>query len=302
MLINNVENIDYLAEVIVSHLLAGQKSGKTDVTFRLEGIFRRFFSKDVEKVTRHLNTTDEVEWEVFLHREGFYDILPEGFFHANSGKYFKEYHETIAEFRKHKEEEKNARRFFLPLEQEFYRYHLQKEMFEQEFYFAPETIREFVDFYDLDTLGLNMYQKAALFFIMPYISYITGNFKLIRTCFEIILQEQVQIITSPQNQGYIYEDEIPKLGSMALGLDSPLGNIIVDNNPKLVIEIGPLRSSESLVDFLFGTNRKLVGWLTDLFIQADLDVMVHVILNSQDKAFVLDDKNYQSRLNYSTSI
>ena len=58
MLTNNPENIDYLAEVIVSHLLAGKKADMSDVSIRLLGIFRRFFSKDVEKIISRSNTSE----------------------------------------------------------------------------------------------------------------------------------------------------------------------------------------------------------------------------------------------------
>jgi len=45
VLTNNPENIDYLAEVIVSHLLAGKKSDMSGVSIRLLGIFPPFLFK-----------------------------------------------------------------------------------------------------------------------------------------------------------------------------------------------------------------------------------------------------------------
>lgn len=302
MLTNNQENIDYLAEVIVSHLLAGKKSDVSEISIRLLGTFRRFFSKDVEKIRSHSNTLKEEEWEVFLHREGFYDFLPEGFFHTNTRKYFKDHHETIAEFRKHKEEEKNARQFFMPLEQEFYKHYINKEIFEQEFYFTPETIREFIDFYNLKDLDLNIYQKATLFFVMPYVSIIAGNLSLTETCFEIILQEKVQFKTQFSAIVKTYIEIDPDLNSVILGKNSTLGHDVIDGNPQLLIEIGPLNKSDSLLSFLFGPDRKLIDWLLALLIQADLTTNVRILLNKQDESFVIGEKNYESRLNYSTSL
>ena len=302
MLTNNPENIDYLAEVIVSHLLSGKKSDISGVSIHLLGTFRRFFSKDVEKITSRSNPLMEEEWDVFLHREGFYDILPEGFFHTSSRKYFKDRSEIIAEFRTHREEEKNARQFFMPLEQEFFKHQIKKESFEQEFYFSPETIGEFVDFYNLNALGLNMYQKAALFFIMPYTSIIAGNKKLAETCFEIIMQEKVQIKTQFSPMIEDYPIRRPGLGNIELGIDSALGHDVIDGNPQLIIEIGPIFKSDSLLSYLFGFNRRLIDWLISLFIQADLTTSVRILLNKQDEAFLMSEKNYQSRLGYSTSL
>ena len=302
MLTNNPENIDYLAEVIISHLLADKKSDMSDVSIRLLGIFRRFFSKDVEKILSRSNSLKVEEWEVFLHREGFYDYLPEGFFHKTSRKYFKDHAETIAEFSMHRLEEKNARQFFMPLEQEFYKHHINKEIFEQEFYFTPETIHEFIDFYNLKTLDLSIYQKATLFFLMPFVSIIAGNHSLTETCFEIILQEKVQFKSQFSAMAQAYKEKVPDLKHVTLGKDSSLGFDFVDKNPQLLIEIGPLSKSDSLLSFLFGRDRKLIDWLVALFLQADLATYIRILLNKQDEIFVFGEKNFESRLNYSTSL
>lgn len=301
-MIKNQENIDFLAEVVASHILANEKINDSNVYVHLLGVFQRFFSKDVQKVDIHQNASGEKEWELFLHREGFYDLLPEGLFHSHPRKYFKDRRETIEEFRLHRSEEKSARQFFMPLEQEFFKHLLQKEIFEQNFYYAPETIQEFIDFYHLNALDLDMYQKASLFFIMPYASLIAGNLNLTETCFEIILQEKVQMKTQFTSVIKTYLNEIPDLGTIALGMDSTLGYDVIDGNPQLIIEVGPLYKSDSLLSYLFGLNRKLIDWLIALFIQADLTSHVRILLNKQDEAFIMGEKSYESRLSYSTSL
>jgi hypothetical protein len=49
-------------------------------------------------------------------------------------------------------------------------------------------------------------------------------------------------------------------------------------------------------------NRKLIDWLTGLFVQADLSTLVNILLKEQDEVFILGGKSSESRLNYSTSI
>jgi hypothetical protein len=302
VLIKNQENIDFLAEVIASHLVANEKVSDSNIYAHCLGVFKRFFSKDIERISVHKNDSGEQEWDLFLHREGFYDLLPEGFFHTHTRKYFKDRRETIEEFRMHRKEEKSARQFFKPLEQEFFRHLVHKEIFEQNFYYAPETIQEFIDFYHLNTLDLNMYQKASLFFIMPYASIIAGNLSLTETCFEIILQEKVRIKIQFTPVIKTYSGEVQNLGSFTLGLDSTLGQDVIDGNPQLYIEIGPLSEGNFLLDYLYGLNRKLIEWLIALFIQADLVTNVQIMLKKQDEAFVLGDRSFESRLNYSTSL
>ena len=302
MLTNNPHNIDYLAEVIVSHLLSEKRADMASVVIRLAGVFRRFYSRDVEKIVPRSNDSSQKEWDVFVHREGLYDILPEGFFHTTSKKYFKDHQETIAEFHLHRIQEKNARQFFMPLEQEFYRHLIDKEIYEQDFYFSPESIREFMDFYNLNNLALNQYQKAALFFIMPFLSYIAGNLKLTETCFEIILQERVQIRQNQKMALRDYAGNVPLLNNSKLGFDSILGNTYSDGNSLLKIEIGPLLKSNDFMEYIMGPKRKLAEWLADLFIQADLYTEFRILLKHEDEAFVLTQRDYEGRLSYSTCI
>jgi type VI secretion system protein ImpH len=296
------ENIDYLAEVVVSHLVANKKISESNVYVHLTGVFRRFFSKEIERIDVHRNDEGNQEWNVFLQREGLYDMLPEGFFHSNTQKYFKERKETINEFRIHKEEERRARLFFMPLEQEFFRYNIYREIFEQNFFYSPETIQEFIDFFDLNHLDLNLYQKASLFFILPHIPKITGNLSLIETCFSIILQEKVVIETVYRPSLLTYDNISSALGSNTLAYNSLLGDSVIDNNPGLIIEIGPLADSNSLLSYLSGIKRKVILRLTELFIQADLTITIQILLNKQDRIFVLGEKNFESRLDYSTYI
>ncbi len=301
-MINKQENIDFLAEVVVSHLVANKKIDESNVYVHLLGVFRRFFSKEIEKIEVRKNDSGDKEWNIFLHREGFYDLLPEGFFHGSTKKYFKDRKETFEEFRMHREEEKRARLFFSPLEQEFFKYHVYKEIFEQNFFYSPETIQEFIDFFDLNKLELNMYQKASLFFILPHIPRISGNVSLIETCFRIILQEEVRIETAYQPSVQKYDGYYSILGRNTLGYNTLLGNSYIDHNPSLVVHIGPLADSNSLMSYLFGIKRSVIIRLTELFIQADLPVSILIILNENDRIFVLGEKDFESRLNYSTNL
>jgi hypothetical protein len=301
-MIENQENIDYLAEIVVSHLLANKKINDSDIYVHFLGVFRRYFLKEVERINVHTNEEGDKEWNIFVHREGLYDILPEGFFHMNTAKYFKDIKETKEEFRIHREEEKNSRLFFKPFEQEFFKYYVHKEIFEQNFYYSPETVEEFIDFFDLDQLELNMYQKASLFFILPHIPKIAGNIGLTETCFRIVLQEPIRIATVYKPLDLKSDTFYSILGSNSLGYNSLTGDSCIDYNPRLIVEIGPLSDSNALLSYLFGIKRRAIQKLTELFIQADITTLIHILLNEKDKVFILGEKEYESRLNYSTNI
>ena len=301
-MLDKKRQIDYLAEVIVSHQMATKELKDTDVYVHALGNFKRFFSKDVERVVPRRTGRDVHELDVYVHREGLYDLLPEGFFHSHSNKYFKDRRETIREFRRHRKEEKSARKFFMPLEQEFFRSLLDKEIFEQNFYYAPETIGEFIEFFELDHLGLNIYQQAALFYILPHIPKIIGNLGLTEACFEIIIQEKVRLKSKGEATYHETDQELPGLGSAYLGFNTICGNSFPDHNPGILIEIGPLRESDSLMSFISGIRQDLIHRMIELFIQADLTSKVNVLLNKQDEVFELVPDFHKARLNYSTTI
>ena len=301
-MISKQENIDFLAEVVVSHLVSNRNIDESEIIVHYLGIFRRFFSKEVEKIEIRKNDSGDSVWHIFLQREGFYDLLPAGFFHPGTKKYFKDRRETFEEFRKHREEEQRARLFFMPLEQEFFKYHVYKEIFEQNFFYSPETIQEFIDFFDLNNLDLNMYQKASLFFILPHIHKISGNISLIETCFNIILQEKVTINTEYCPATLTYGDNFSLLGNNMLGYNTLLGSSCTDHNQGMVIQIGPLADSNSLISYLFGIKQRVVKRLIELFIQADLHIYIKIILNDNDSNFILGEKEYESRLSYSTNL
>lgn len=296
------DNIDYLAELIVSHLIARNEADDSRIYTHYLGVFKRFFSRDIEKIEMHRNNIGEKEWTIYLNREGIYDLLPEGFFHSSSNKYFKDRKDTIEEFRRHRREEKNARLFFMPIEQEFFKLIVNKEVFEQNFYYSPETVQEFIDFFDLNHLVLNTYQKAVLFFILPHISKIAGNLKLTETCFEILLQEHVKINTLYQSSNSATYTHTYILGENLLGINSLIGNRLIDHNPQIIIEIGPLINSNLLISYISGMNLEIINRLVELFIQADLASQIKVFLNREDEMFLLEEKDYQSRLSYSTTI
>ncbi len=298
----NDRNIDYLAEVIISHMIRNENIAEKDVIVHLKGVFKRFFSKEVENIRKRHDKEGKPLWDIFINREGMYDILPEGFFHSGSRIFFKDKNETLKDLKRHKSEEKNARAFFLPFEQEFFQMSINKEQFEQDFFYSPEAVEEFVAFFNLDDLNLNSYQKSSLFFILPYIPRIIGNLKLTQTCFEIILQENVEI-TFSGNSKQLPSDLLPcGLNQTILADDSILGDLYTSTDPVIKITIGPLQECKNLNEFLAGKKLNILNRLTELFIQADIEIETELLLDEKDRTFILGSEEKECRLNFSTTI
>jgi hypothetical protein len=296
------DNIDFLAEVVANNLMETEKLDDEHVFAHLLGSFQRFFTREVNRIEKRTSLSGEKEGHIFLHREGLYDLLPEGLFHGNTSTHFKDREATLKEFRIHREEEESARLFFMPLEQEFFRYRVGIEAFERSFHASPETIREFIRFFDLEEMDLDMHQQASLFYILPHVSRIAGHIFLAEICFSIILQEAVSISRLRNPPAIQLDTEGCRLNKGYLGYDSLLGDTAPDDSLNLKIEIGPLAERESLSSFLFGRKKVLVSKLCDLLLKADAVPLIEVLLNERDRQFTLGNAPYESRLNYSTTL
>jgi hypothetical protein len=111
---------DFKVEVLVSSLI--QRGFTADqVLVSPQSVSKRSYRKEVSEFHTEVSDYDNKE-RLFLHthRDGWYDALPENLFHQPTrGKTEKNKYETIEEIKRHREEEKTARRFFLPFEHEY---------------------------------------------------------------------------------------------------------------------------------------------------------------------------------------
>src|SRR5664279_4835889 len=115
-LANSLES-DFKAEVIAAEMVENNIPADRIMILMLGGL-QRTFRRDVDSVTEEIFDYDHKEYFlVKTHKEGMYDMLPEGLFHhAESNKSSKTEKEIIASIKQRRVEERNARRFFLPFE------------------------------------------------------------------------------------------------------------------------------------------------------------------------------------------
>src|SRR5690606_20293892 len=110
---------DVRAEVVVGELLDNQVQ-QDAVTVQMENVFSRAFARDI----LHVQLDDSQPYHPFitlqLSRDGLYDRLPEGLFHEFSPQQRGAVREMVASYKKQQQEETEARKFFRPLEHEFF--------------------------------------------------------------------------------------------------------------------------------------------------------------------------------------
>src|SRR5947209_7624350 len=106
---------DFKAEVTAAEMV---ELGIPDdqVIILLLGAMKRSARKDIQSIEEELSVYDRKEYVVIkTPKEGIYDMLPEGLFHHPSAhKSAKSEKEIIKIIKQRKEEEQNARKFFIP--------------------------------------------------------------------------------------------------------------------------------------------------------------------------------------------
>lgn len=251
------------------------------------------------------------------HRDGLYDYLPEGLFHQpvsrNKDRDSSDWSiEIVEQF----EREQGARRFFQPIEQEFYHQRLFLELEERKYFLTEENLRQndngelFRGFWRLSAGLLNIRQLNNLLHLLPVAHRITGDIELMTDVFSLILGVpvaiallppiscQIEDLTLPVTVGeYRIESEPDDLGCISLGSFS-LGGIYEDTMPGLELRIGPL-STEQFVGFAPGGNSsQLLDLLEGYFIPAETTVVSHLIPDQESMSIYLSEERSMSVLGF----
>ena len=180
----NANPSDIKAEVIIADLIdRGMDANNILVTFK--GLFRRNYEKDVISV--HIDHI--LEYLVFqLTRYGFYDMLPEGLFHEMYIYSSLDTTERKKRFAKQKQEEANARKFFLPYENEFL---LQQVKMEQEIiHLHKDPLGAFKSLFSRKSIFPDDYHRRFLKFY-SFSGEIKGNIELTAAVLSEILEKEV---------------------------------------------------------------------------------------------------------------
>lgn len=293
---------DVRAEVLIACWLQNGPLRPDEVLIQPEGTFGRAYRTDVLRVeggdAGRGNPT-----RVHLSREGLYDMLPEAVFHQTERKPGRGVEEAAAESERYRQEEKAARRFFLPLEQEYYRQRIWLEFDELKYWFnsaRPENMARLLHFWGIRPGGLGGEANRFLLSLMPRLHRLVGDSRATAECLQILIGEPVRIETTEGRPVPLGEELVSRLGTAELGVDWTLGDCCVSDEPALRVTVGPV-AGEKLPSLLPGGHR--YGQLTSLygfFFPAGTEVDTVVL--PAEAGFVLGEPAHQGRLGYTTIV
>lgn len=299
-----LKELDIRVESLVAALLDRNSFSRSHIIIQPKSSFSRNYAKDIISVDYQENKKSAVT--IQISREGLYDMLPEGLFHKTVKKDALIDTETsVKEIKMHQEEEKAARKFFLPLEQAFYWQRVQLELEERKLW-SPWDEKEYnqflISFWQLESKDLNQHQTATMLALLPFAHHIAGNLPLTEEAISIILGEKVRITRLSSNPTACDNPLVKKLGYTVLGTDLFLGDHWYDDNPVFSLEIGPV-SANKLPQFLpEGEADKVLESLYNFLMPADVDVITTVSVREEEQDFILSDDPVAGILNYTTTI
>jgi hypothetical protein len=310
----NTLNCDIKAETVVANLIENGV-GTDEFVVNPAGTKKRGFSKDIEKAEILGLGNNKDILAIHLNRDGFYDSLPEGIFHSQGDKPQKTSAEMSHESKKLRTEEKEARSFFLPFQNEIFLQGVSLELAERKLLkqFSETAFDQiFPEFWNLDPkrAGLNHKFTSRLVRTLHYAHHIAGNLPLTAKCLEFIIGEQVKIRMILSGEKIKTTDKYDVIENMALGT-SRLGETFIcgiprsgidDLIPKAEVKIGPLKNTP-LDDFLSGgTALKFLGCFYNYFIPAGMDIETIVLVERVKQHFLLGDRSAELALGYNTAI
>lgn len=296
----HLTSFDLRAELLFDMLLKN-KTDDLDIVLQTKGVFFRKFSKDFMNVSTDANDSDILN--IDISRDGFYDILPESITHNYRNR--DQRNDASQEFKIRKKEEKEARHFYNPLENELFRFRHEIEKYEADF-FSKISTNGIADIIRM-ILGVeenipDILTVKMFYALMKQKGNAGQSIDDISQVLEKILGEKVSF-TSRNIQLENGHDVEADSGEMIMGITTTLQSNQEIFLKKYNFNIGPLKNPDNLPNYF--DEQVLQNFLNtffNLFLPFQVQYSFEIQLNSEDELFAMDDTIYKSRLGISTVI
>ncbi|MFY0254481.1 hypothetical protein ACDQ55_11055 [Chitinophaga sp. 30R24] len=282
---------DVRAEVVVGELL-DHHIREEEVMVQLQNVFTRSFTTDIIQAKLNDSQPYQPFISLVLSRDGIYDRLPQGIFHEfiQESGHLPGIDTMVARYKRQQQQQQQARRFFQPLENEFFLQRVYLEQREKHLLFevfGKEAARLLHTFWqlqpDLPPAAANRLEE-----LLPLVHRIAGNVPLMQLCLEQILDAPVHICRDIQPR-MVRIGNHPCLGDARLGIDMMVGIQCYTDMPVMNVAIGPLKR-QRLYDYLpqqpYG---KLLDACYGYLFPVDVEINTLLMPFAEDKYVVMDD-------------
>ena len=270
-------------EAFIAALLSQGYSFERLTTDRT-GSFTKSYRKDVEDVKHKTDNLDNPYLEVKLNRDSIYDRLPEGLFHQprSHGSAAAAVQQMVGEYKRFREEEKAARKFFQPLEHELIRWAVLVEQEERNMLWgllSGNLSIGFSKFWGLEE-GLPADASSVLVRIMPWAHLIKGDGPLCAKALSMMLNKEVTVADRVVRAHY-KEGTSFCLGSSELGTTSVTGASFEEPGLSWVFTIKEMTGDEMASFIGDGAYGRLLQQFIDIFIPLEIDAVFEYEVESK---------------------
>lgn len=285
---------DVRAEVVVGELL-DNNIREEEVAVQMQNVFTRAFNKDILDARLDDSQPYHPFITLTLSRDGLYDRLPEGLFHEfTPQKQQGEVSEMVANYKKQQKEQQQARKFFRPIEHEFFLQRVFLEQREKHLLFdafGKDADELFLSFWGIPK-GLPAVAVNRLIKLLPYIHRIAGNLPLVQLYLEAILDEKVRI-TAENGLSAVPATNQAGLGECRLGVDTMTGSMFYTDMPRTKVTIGPLQQRR-IYDFLpWQSYGRLLDVCLGFLLPADVEVETVLEPHPEERKVVVADNQHK---------
>jgi hypothetical protein len=192
-------------------------------------------------------------------------------------------------------EEKEARTFFQPFENEIFLQRVQLAIMENQLFrnIYSELLMGIIPyFWKVDPDLPHDYVKR-LKKLIPLVYRITGDFIITAQCLEYILKEKVIISSSdeeiPETSNHDIFNHSGVLGESRLGIDTISGEMADGFIKRLIFSIGPIQNSITDEHIKNGSMDRFLKCFYSYFIPYELDIETKYLFMSEHSQLILDD-------------
>lgn len=257
-------HFDIKAEVLVSDIIQHREMEQDEMLIQNIGIRRRPYSKDIHVTF----IPDEGPYSLLIqtNREGIYDALPEALFHQPfQTKNLKNKSDVLNEIKIHREEERQARRFFTPFENELNQLRVNIELNERrslDIFNNKSIVSIFYKLWGGAVLNLSQEQLSILFILLPHIDQIKANPALMSFCYSKLLNDDISVDLSFKTVKENFSDD----NGIVIGADFTCGNELEYKQLTYVINVRLLPDSYIEEYMPDGLKYKMIHFFNDYFI------------------------------------
>jgi len=265
---------DINAEVVIADIIE-RGFDFNNLMIKHVGLFKRNFSKDIQDayfdVLRNLLV-------VTVSRDSLYDVLPYGLFHEMFSNFNRD--KRKVEFDKLKQEEENARKFFLPFDNEFFNQYVGLELELREYFRNPDRFFQRILF-----LSKTIPAKDAIK-LTTYVLFadkVIGDAQLTAMLLADLIGEEVHCIEKFCDDEFRFnvKDNLQQKldDGISLGVDFTSGNAIKEgkNVWQFTVHLGNEKNIEKYLNPKTNSVMELIHLFYEYFIPIEVEVNTNIV-------------------------